>query len=134
MRLTWRDGVATILVAAIIVPYVGYLINGSMPFIQDPTGMAGVGLFFGLAAAVIGDWIAVAAGTAQRVTTMALGIVSFGLGIAALLSEHLFSAAGSAIVLGAFMLSIFGLWAFALLRHSGILPGETEATSRYGHA
>jgi hypothetical protein len=41
-HLTGRDAVATILVAAIAVPYIGYLINGSMPFVQDPTGMAGI--------------------------------------------------------------------------------------------
>jgi hypothetical protein len=27
MRLTWKDATATILVAAIVVPYVGYLIR-----------------------------------------------------------------------------------------------------------
>ena len=31
MKLTLRDLVATILVAAIGVPYVGYLLNGEMP-------------------------------------------------------------------------------------------------------
>lgn len=33
MRLTWKDGLATVLVAAIVVPYIGYLAQGSMPFI-----------------------------------------------------------------------------------------------------
>jgi hypothetical protein len=34
MRLKIRGLVATILVAAIAVPYIGYLINGEMPFIK----------------------------------------------------------------------------------------------------
>ena len=51
MRLTLRDLVATILVAAVGVPYVGYLVNGEMPFIKDPRGMSAVGLVLGAAAA-----------------------------------------------------------------------------------
>jgi hypothetical protein len=36
MKLKLKDLLATILFAAIAVPYVGYLINGEMPFIKDP--------------------------------------------------------------------------------------------------
>jgi hypothetical protein len=36
MRLTSKDLLASILFAAIAVPYVGYLINDEMPFIKDP--------------------------------------------------------------------------------------------------
>ena len=53
MKIGWRDGVATFLVAAIVVPYVGYLVRGSMPFIQDPRGMTATGLVLGLAAAAV---------------------------------------------------------------------------------
>ena len=47
MRLTVRDLVATLLVVAIAVPYIGLLIDGEMPFVQDARGMAGVGLLLG---------------------------------------------------------------------------------------
>ena len=50
MRITLRDTVASILVAAIAVPYVGYLLYGSVPFVQDPRGMAAVGLILGFVA------------------------------------------------------------------------------------
>jgi hypothetical protein len=53
MRIGWRDGVATLLVAAIVVPYIGYLVRGSMPFVQDPRSMAATGLMLGLAAAAV---------------------------------------------------------------------------------
>ena len=33
MKLSIRDVIATVLVAAILVPYVGFLVNGEMPFI-----------------------------------------------------------------------------------------------------
>jgi hypothetical protein len=36
MRITTTDVIATLLVAAIVVPYLGYLAWGDMPFIQDP--------------------------------------------------------------------------------------------------
>lgn len=133
MRLTGRDAVATILVAMIAIPYAGYLIWGSMPFIEDPTGMAAVGLILGVIAAVAGGFIALREGAANTVTTVTLGIVSLGLGIATLVSEHLFDVTSRAIVLGAFMASIVALWALALLRHGGVIASETETTSRLGH-
>jgi hypothetical protein len=43
-RLSYRDGFAALLLAAVAIPYVGYLIRGEMPFIQDPVGMAAVGI------------------------------------------------------------------------------------------
>lgn len=132
-QLTGRDAVATILVAAIAVPYIGYLINGSMPFVQDPTGMAGVGLILGFAAALVGGWIALREGTVTTITTVALGIVALGAGIVALVSEHLFDPMAREIVLGGFMVTIAVMWGVALLRHSGILPEETHPTSRLGH-
>ena len=43
-RLTAKDAIATVLVAAVALPYVGYLIRDEMLFIQDPRGMAAVGI------------------------------------------------------------------------------------------
>ena len=47
MKIGWRDGVATLLVSAVVVPYVGYLVKGSMPLIHDPRGMAATALVLG---------------------------------------------------------------------------------------
>ena len=44
-----KDLLGTILFAAIAVPYIGYLINGEMPFIKDPRGMSATGLVLGVA-------------------------------------------------------------------------------------
>jgi hypothetical protein len=35
MRLTWKDALVTVLVAAVAVPYVGYLVRGSMPLTES---------------------------------------------------------------------------------------------------
>jgi hypothetical protein len=134
MRLTWRDVVATVLVAAIMVPYAGYLINGSALLITDPTGMAALGLILGAIAAAVGGWIAVREGTFMSSATLILAIVSFGLGVSALVSEPLFNPAGREIILWIFVASIVSLWALGILRHSGVIPtpSETRTTSQFG--
>ena len=43
-KLTLRDILATLVVAAVVVPFIGYPVLGSMPFAHDPRGMAGVGI------------------------------------------------------------------------------------------
>ena len=53
MKLKFKDLIATILFAAIAVPYVGYLINGEMPFIKDPRGMSAAGLVLGAVAFLV---------------------------------------------------------------------------------
>ena len=52
-KLTFRDLLATLIVAAVVVPFVGYSIRGSMPFLQDPRGMAAVGIVGALAALAV---------------------------------------------------------------------------------
>lgn len=134
MRITGKDAIASVLVAAIVIFYIGYVANGSMPLVQDPTGMAAVGLILGAVAAAIGGWIALHEGRVAEITTGALGIVSAVLGILALLGEHVFSATASQWVLGAFMAGVVTLWALSLVRHSGALTAERRPTSRLGHA
>ncbi len=60
-KLSVRDGIATVALLAVLIPYVGYLIRGEMPFIEDPRGMAAVGL--------IGLMLAVAAWGFRSETT-----------------------------------------------------------------
>ena len=37
-KLTTRDLLATLIIAAVVVPFVGYSARGSMHFVQDPRG------------------------------------------------------------------------------------------------
>jgi hypothetical protein len=37
-KLTARDILATLVVAAVVVPFIGYSVRGSMPFVQDSPG------------------------------------------------------------------------------------------------
>ncbi|HEX6498979.1 MAG TPA: hypothetical protein VF054_08100 [Micromonosporaceae bacterium] len=123
MKLKGRDLVATILVVAIAVPYIGYLVNGSMPFVQDARGMTGVGLAFGaLAFGVLkyGD-------TANPLTRgeIAVASVSLALGLAALL---LAETAVAATLLALFMVSILVVWAVEVIDHAGIAHRSNRPT------
>ncbi|HEU4514019.1 MAG TPA: hypothetical protein VFR87_13015 [Nocardioidaceae bacterium] len=115
MRLTLRDLVATLLVLAIAIPYVGYLINGSMPYIEDARGMSAVGLLLGAVAFLVmrsGDELD-RAGKAEA--GIALGSLALGL-VALAFAE---TAAGEAL-LAVFMVSILVVWAVELIDHAGV--------------
>jgi steroid 5-alpha reductase family enzyme len=108
MRFNKKDTAATLIVAAILIPYVGYLTRGSMPFIQDARGMAATGLILLLAWGVLvrtpfGEgsiaWIA-----------GAIGVAAVGFGIAALWAE-------SDMLLVPFMATIVVLWAIRMSIH-----------------
>ncbi len=128
MRLTWKDAAATILVAAILVPYVGYLARGSMPFIHDDRGMAATALALGVATCYAGDLKVMARRwTVLTVLTALLGTAALGLGIAAVVT------AGSG-VLAAFIVVVIALWALATARHTALtLSSDARHTARPLH-
>jgi hypothetical protein len=113
MRLSRWDAAVTLIVAAIAVPYIGYLVRGSMPFVQDPRGMSGVGLI-GL---ILGFAVWSYAGRkafgskAQAGVTSVLALGAFGLGVAALWAET------SDVLLAVFMASIALVWLVELGFH-----------------
>lgn len=114
MRLKVRDLVAMLLVAAIAVPYVGYLIDGDVPFVQDARGMAAVGLLLGAVA------FAVLVGgnkrdRAGKIET-GLAMLSTVLGLVAL---ALAETAAAEVLLAIFMGSILVVLAAELIDHAG---------------
>ena len=123
MRLTIRDLVATVLVLAIGVPYVGYLMNGEMPFIEDPRGMSAVGLVLGAAAFLVlrtGN-AADRVGRGENVAAIVAGV----LGLAALVFAE---TAAAEVLLAVFMGSILIVFAFEVADHAGLVhahPGPT---------
>lgn len=117
MRLTWKDAAATILVAAIVIPYVGYLVRGEMPFIKDPRGMAGTALILGIAACAVGASAAQGSSILVKIGNV-LGPVALVLGIATLIFETEWLLAGT---IGAIVL----LWLLATARHAVSGPVRT---------
>jgi len=118
VKVGFRDVVATLLVAAIVVPYVGYRVRGSMPFIEDPRGMAATALVLGVAAAAVvgrrafrGTWGAIAGFFA--VASAALGVVTLIRADEGELSEGL---------LAAFIAAIVVAWVLAELVRTRLVP------------
>ncbi|MGS0688058.1 hypothetical protein ACVBEQ_23360 [Nakamurella sp. GG22] len=99
MKNTYRNLIASLLVAAIVVPYVGYLVRGEMPFLKDTRGMAATGLILGLIAAAMAGHAVFASGLWHRIALCA-GVVTLGVGIAAVWFE------GNDMLLAAFMAGI----------------------------
>ena len=122
MRLKTRDLIATLLVVAIAVPYIGYLVRGDMPYIADPRGMSATGLVLGAAA-----YVAFMSGDRRdRIGLAEIGLagVSLALGLAAVI----FAEAGAAeLLLALFMISIAVVWAVEMADHVGVMPGHRPA-------
>ena len=119
MKLRLRDLMATLLVVAIAVPYIGYLVNGEMPFVEDPRGMSAVGLVLGAAAYLI-----FRSGNAHdRVGLMenVVALVALGLGVAALVFAE---TALAEVLLAVFMGSIAVVLVLELVDHAGLLPAH----------
>lgn len=121
MGLKLKDLVATVLVVAIAVPYVGYLVNGQFPFVQDPRGMSAVGLILGTAAYLVqrhGD-----RADAMSRTGIVLAVVSAVLGVTTLV---LAETAAAEILLAVFMGSILLVWAVEVVDHMAARPGRHD--------
>lgn len=124
MRITTRDVVATVLVAAIVVPYLGYLAWGDMPFVQDPRGMATIGLLLGLAAAAVPGRAALDPEPMHR-AALGSGVVALVLGLAALLAET------SELLLGLFIAAIVLTWALAEVARTRGAVASTRSPARH---
>jgi|SRR5690242_2128842 len=113
-KLTIRDLMTTLIVAAVVVPFIGYSVRGSMPFVHDPRGMAGVG--------IAGCLLTFAAFGRERLGTGAfewfmvtLGVLTLGFGIAALVAET------SWALLVPMVAGLVIIWAAGLLHDAGYI-------------
>jgi hypothetical protein len=122
-KLTVRDLLATLIVAAVAVPFVGYSVRGSMPFVQDPRGMAGVGIVGALLAFAAFGRKAFGTGTFETVM-VTLAIVTIGFGIAALIAETMWW------LLVPMVGGLVIMWALALMHDAGYVAPTHAA----GHA
>jgi hypothetical protein len=105
-KLTIRDGIATGLLVAILVPYVGYLVRGEMPFVQDARGMSATGLVLGVVAYLVAGRITTA--TAAGRVELGAAVATFALGVAALVLAETVAAE---VLLAVFVAAIVVTWA-----------------------
>jgi hypothetical protein len=124
MRPETRNLVATVLVAAIVVPYIGYLVWGEMPFLQDPRGMATTGLILGVAAAIVVGRAVVDPAPLSR-AALAIGVLALVTGIATVWVET------SEGLLAGFIGLIVVTWALGERAYTG---SRTTAGRRMAHS
>lgn len=113
-KLTARDLLGTLVVAAVVVPFIGYSVRGSMPFVQDPRGMAGVGIVGAVLAFAAFGRKAFGSGAFEAVM-VTLGIVTIGFGIAALIAETMWA------LLVPMMAGLVLMWVLALVHDAGYM-------------
>lgn len=113
-KLSVRDLLATLIVAAVAVPFVGYSVRGSMPFVQDPRGMAGVGIVGAVLAFAAFGRKAFGAGVFEW-AMVTLGVVTIGFGIAALIAETMWA------LLVPMVAGLVLMWVLALTHDAGYL-------------
>jgi hypothetical protein len=122
-KLTLRDLLATLIIAAVVVPFIGYSARGSMPFVQDPRGMSGVVIVGTVLTFAVFGRRAFGTGTFEWVM-VTLGVLTLGFAVAALIAETVWA------LLVPAMAGLVLMWALALLHDAGYLAPEHAA----GHA
>ena len=116
-KLTVRDAVASLIVAAVLIPFVGYSARGSWPFVEDPRGMAGVGI----AGALLAVWaFGREAFTTGRFgeTMTTLAVVAVGFGVAALIAENTWW------LLVPMVAGLVAVWLLGVLHDAGSFAGR----------
>jgi hypothetical protein len=126
MRFERRDALATIAVAAVVVPYVGYVVWDEMPLIKDARGMGAIGIVLGLVA-----WLALGTKSfGSKVVALAGGALSLGLGVTATILE---TGTASDWFLGAFVGSIVALWLYGMSHYVPRVERQRFGGIRHGH-
>ncbi|ADD43119.1 hypothetical protein Snas_3455 [Stackebrandtia nassauensis DSM 44728] len=121
-RLTWRDGVATLIVLFTFGLYAAYLAGAGLPVVGGVRGLAVAALILGVSACAVGATESAKATPAKQIGQV-LGAVA---GIAFLIA--LFT--GNGIALAFFLGAIGLLWAATTVQHligslSRTTPGKT---------
>ncbi len=126
MTLSWRDAIATLLVALGVVIYAAFALGQAIPGLESVAAIAIGILVLGIAAsvsAVVPGFGALLHGSRMYVAgTSALGLIALGAGLYAI-------ANGESAALAILALATVVLWALSTARHVGVhLPQQ-----RLGH-
>lgn len=116
MRLSWRDGLATVFVAAAGVLYALWLAGTDLLGISETRVVAGVVLGLGLAASVTAVVYGVGAGL-LRANKAYLTIASL-IGLAALIAGVIALATDNEAMLATLVAATVALWLMSTVRHA----------------
>jgi hypothetical protein len=115
MRLTWKDAVSTVFMAAIVVIYVAYLNSTTAWLISSTRGTVGAVLVLGMVGGC-----AMSAAVGQREDMRASAYRSFAsvLGATALVAGVIAMITASSVALGILVVTTLALWLVATARHA----------------
>ena len=113
--LTLRDILATLVVAAVVVPFIGYSVRGPCRWCTTPGGMAGIGIAGCLLTFTAFGRDAPGTGAFERFM-VTLGVLTLGSGMAALTAET------SWALLVPMVAGLVIIWAADLLHDAAYIP------------
>lgn len=114
MPISWRDSIATILVAVGIVVYGAWVVGPGISGFVEPASVALAVLVLGVAAsisAVVPGFNDLLRGSKPYLAGSALGVVALGAGVWTI------AAGGAAAGLAVLVLATVALWAMSTMRH-----------------
>lgn len=124
MRLTWKDAVSTLFMAAIVAGYLAFLHGTSLWLISSARGTTTavlvLGIVGGCALSAAGDlYLGTLARPARLLRALAtsLGVVALAAGVAGLIT-------GSTVALAILFGATIALWLTATIRHAFTVPAE----------
>ena len=123
MRLTWKDAVSTVFMAAIAVIYVAFLNSTTAWLISSARGTAVAVLVLGFAGGCV-----MSAAAAQYQGTPARAYTSFAsvLGATALIAGVITLITASTVALAILVVVTLALWLVATVRHAFTLPAVAD--------
>jgi hypothetical protein len=126
MRLTWKDGAATVLTAAVVALYWAYLAGAGLPLVSGPRALAGAVLALGFAGCALGGGdVARASKRMQTVRRTVAGVLGVTVLIAALVTLFTGNTVWLAVMVGATV----AIWATTTVFHVfGPGPAGTPRT------
>jgi hypothetical protein len=122
MRISWRDSIATVLVAIGVVIYGAWVVGFEIPGLGEPIAVAiailALGVVASLSAVVPGFGDLLRGSKAYLVTASFVGLIAFGAGVCTIAGAD--PTAGLAIL----TVSTVVLWVMSTMRHLAIGPAR----------
>jgi hypothetical protein len=132
MRLTWRDAVATLFVAAIVAVCAAFATGTDLWLISSVRGTTAVVLLLGMGGCTVGA-VGDLYRTAQSPATETMTVIASALGAAALIAAVTALITGSAYALTVLATATIAVWLTATIRHLFTAPRREPATGRDVH-
>jgi hypothetical protein len=132
MRLTWKDAVATLFMAAVVAVYVAYLNGTSAWLISTARGTTTAVLVLGFVGGCALGGLAEAYTGAKTRSALAFTVIATILGLTALTAAIAGLITGGTVALAVLVAATLALWLVATIRHAVTAPAE-PAHGRAAH-